>query len=141
MSWTERIVEWMPEPNSNKDLRSFGLIVGGIFGAIAAWPLVWRGLPVRLWAVALAGPLVVAAAVYPGILRYPYRGWMFIGHCLGWVNTRVLMALIFHLIFTPVATVMRLMKRDAMTRRFDRSMRSYRVVRTARAATHLKHPF
>jgi hypothetical protein len=131
----------MPEPKSKKDLRSFGLIVGGIFALIGLWPLVRHGLPVRVWALVLAGPLVLAAVVLPWSLRYPYRGWMFLGHCLGWVNSRILMTLMFYLVFTPAALVMRAIGRDAMSRRLDKSTASYRVVRTARQPTHLSHPF
>jgi hypothetical protein len=131
----------MPEPKSKKDLRSFGLIVGGIFALIGLWPSIRHGLPPRTWAMALAVPLVVAALVLPGSLRYPYRGWMFVGHCLGWVNTRILMTLMFYLVFTPAALVMRVAGRDALSRRLDRSAKTYRVTRAARQPTHLGHPF
>ena len=131
----------MPEPKSKKDLRSFGLIVGGMFALIGLWPLLRHGLPVRTWALVLAGPLMVAALVLPGSLRYPYRGWMFIGHCLGWVNTRILMTLMFYVVFTPAALFMRAIGRDAMSRRLDRSAKTYRVTRAPRQPTHLSHPF
>jgi hypothetical protein len=140
-SLIERIVRLMPEPKSTKDLRSFGLIVGGIFGVIALWPLVWRGMPVREWALLLAVPLMVLAVVFPRSLRYPYRGWMFIGHCLGWVNVRILMTLMFYGVFTPAALVMRVIKRDAMNRRLDPSAATYRVIKSARPPSHVAHPF
>jgi hypothetical protein len=131
----------MPEPKSRKDLRSFGLIVGGIFGLIGLWPLLRHGLPVRVWAVALAVPLILAALVLPASLRYPYRVWNLVGHCLGWVNTRILMILMFYAIFTPAALVMKAIGRDALSRRLDKSAKTYRVSRVARQPTHLSHPF
>ena len=141
MSWTDQIVRLMPEPKSLKDLRSFGLIVGGGFGVIGLWPLVRHGLPVRLWALELAVPLVLAALIFPRALRYPYRGWMFIGHCLGWLNTRILMTLIFYVVFTPAALFMRAIGRDAMNRKYESSANSYRVNKAPRQASHLSHPF
>jgi hypothetical protein len=78
---------------------------------------------------------------FPSALRYPYRGWMFVGHCLGWVNSRILMMVVFYAIVTPVALVMRAMKRDTMTRRLEPSASTYRVVKAARPASHVKHPF
>ena len=131
----------MPEPSSAKDLRSFGLIVGGAFAVIGLWPALRHGLLVRVWALALAGPLVLAALVFPWSLRYPYRAWMFVGHCLGWVNTRILMTLMFYAVFTPTAIVMRVMKRDAMTRRLDPAAKTYRVIKAPRPASQLRHPF
>jgi hypothetical protein len=131
----------MPEPKSPTDLRSFGLIVGGGFAVIGMWPLIRRGLPPRLWALEIAAALVLAALLYPPVLRYPYRAWMFIGHCLGWVNTRILMTLIFYVLFTPAALVMRAIGRDAMNRKFESSANSYRVAKLPRQASHLSHPF
>jgi len=131
----------MPEPRSIKDLRSFGFVVGGGFAIIGVWPLLWHALPVRAWALWIAAPLAVAAIVYPRLLRYPYRFWMLVGHCLGWVNTRILMTVMFYGVFTPAALVMRLFGRDALAIRMDRSATSYRVAKAPREASHLNHPF
>jgi hypothetical protein len=131
----------MPEPKSTKDLRSFGLIVGAGFAVIGLWPLLRHGEPYRTWALSIAVPLALAAVVFPRILRYPYRVWMLIGHCLGWLNTRIIMTVLFYGVFTPAALVMRLIGRDAMTRRLDASARTYRVAKPARQASHLSHPF
>ena len=43
-----------------KELRNFGLIVGGVFFLIGVWPLIRHGEGMRLWAVVLGtilGPL------------------------------------------------------------------------------------
>ena len=141
MSWTDRIARLMPEPKSAKDLRSFGLIVGSGFALIGLWPLVRHGLPVRVWALGIAVPLVLAALLFPRVLRYPYRGWMFIGHCLGWLNIRILMTLMFYGVFTPAAFFMRAIGRDALTRRLDPAAKTYRVLKSPRQASHLSHPF
>ena len=39
--------------DTNKQHRSFGLMVGGIFVAIGFWPLIRYGEGIRLWAVVL----------------------------------------------------------------------------------------
>jgi hypothetical protein len=38
-----------------KDLRQFGLLVGGVFTVIGLWPLVFRSESPRLWAKILGG--------------------------------------------------------------------------------------
>jgi len=131
----------MPEPSSQKDLRSFGLIVGGGFALIALWPVVWHGLPVRMWALIMAVPLLLSALTFPRILRYPFRVWMLIGHCLGWLNQRILMTLMFYAVVTPAAIVMRVSGRDPLQRRFDPAATTYRVLKAPRPASHLQHPF
>ncbi|HJT21822.1 MAG TPA: SxtJ family membrane protein [Nitrospira sp.] len=126
---------------TNKTLRQFGLMVGGIFLLIGLWPFVWRQEPVRLWAVAIGGVLVLAGALMPQMLRHIYRGWMFVGHVLGWINTRIILGILFYGIVTPMAIVMKWMGRDPMRRGFDPEAQTYRVVRQPRPATHMRHMF
>src|SRR5947208_955148 len=59
-----------------KELRKFGLMVGGIFGAIGVWPVVIRGQHPRLWAVMLFVALVVPALVRPRYLAQVPRVWL-----------------------------------------------------------------
>ena len=55
----------MAHADTRGQLRSFGLLVGGIFGLIGLWPMVWRHQSPRLWAVTLAVILVLPALVAP----------------------------------------------------------------------------
>jgi hypothetical protein len=131
----------MPDAITTRTLRSFGLLVGGAFAVIGLWPRVWRGEPPRLWALALAVLLVGFGLVLPRALRHPYRGWMALGHALGWINSRILLGLVFYLIVTPMGIVMRLSGRDPMRRGFDREAPSYRIGREARPGTHMRRQF
>ena len=126
---------------TNKDLRSFGLTVGGIFGVIGLWPLVFRSQDPREWALYLAVALILPALVIPLVLKWPYRCWMAIGYVLGWVNTRILMGVVFVLIVTPMGFIRRNLGQDPMHRKFDREAGSYRVKRVPRPASHMTHQF
>src|SRR6266545_4466040 len=57
------------ETTTIKQLRSFGLMVGGIFAAIGLLPVLLHGRDLRLWTVLLAGLLVIPALVYPKSLE------------------------------------------------------------------------
>jgi hypothetical protein len=127
----------MVDRASRSELRKFGFIVGGIFGLIALWPAVVHSRPVRLWAVALACLLVAPAALFPNILASVHWIWMKLGHVLGWINTRIIMAVIFFLVVTPMAWIMRLMGKDPMHRRFEPNADTYRKRKESRPATHL----
>jgi hypothetical protein len=123
------------------ELRKFGLIVGGIFGAIGIWPAVLRGASVRQWAVALAVAIIVPALVAPRTLGPAQRAWMALGHVLGWINTRLILGLIFFGLMTPMALVFRLIRKDPMQRTFDSTASSYRVPRRPRPAAHMLRQF
>ena len=81
----------MTAQQQTKGLRNFGLIVGGVFSAIGAWPMVWSGGTPRLWALGLGGALVGLGAIVPRVLAPIHRGWMFLGHIMGWINTRIIL--------------------------------------------------
>jgi hypothetical protein len=124
-----------------KELRSFGLIVGGIFTLVGMWPLLIRGNPFRLWAIAFAGLAIVIALVVPRGLKPIYRVWMFIGHVLGWINTRIILTVGFYGIVMPVGLMMRAFGKDPMRRKSIGKAETYRIARTSRTGMHMKQQF
>ena len=126
---------------SSQELRSFGLIVGGVFAVIGLWPALVRGMDVRWWAVGVAVVLTIPALVAPKILAPLHRAWMFVGHILGWINTRIILTIGFYGILMPVGVVMRLMGKDPMCRTHSERVHSYRVARTTRLGTHMRQQF
>jgi len=127
----------MPNEITTKQLRSFGLTVGGVFALIGLWPLILHAADPRWWSVVVAGILIAPALVYPNSLFWPYKGWMFIGHVLGWINTRIILGVVFYLIVTPIGIVRRWLGKDPMGRRLQPDLDTYRVVRQPRPASHL----
>ena len=68
---------------TRKQLRSFGLTVGGIFALMAVWPVAVRAEDPRWWALVLALCLVLPAAMFPRGLVWPYTAWMALGVRVG----------------------------------------------------------
>jgi hypothetical protein len=127
--------------HKRKQLRSFGLTVGSIFALISVWPVVWRGQPPRLWSLILGGVLLLLALVWPHSLAQVYRLWMTVGEMLGWINTRILLGLLFYGMFTPLGLLMRLRGKDPMRRTLAPEADTYRVVRQPRPSSHMRHQF
>ena len=131
----------MTQAATLKDLRNFGLLVGAIFIVIGLWPVVFRGESLRLWAVGLGGVLAISGAVAPAILAPVHKGWMRVGYVLGWINTRILLGIVFYGLVTPIGVMFRLMGKDTMRQAFSESRATYRVVRQPRPRTHMKTQF
>jgi hypothetical protein len=127
----------MQNETPSKQLRSFGFMVGGIFAAIGVWPLIVRGAEPRWWALVVAALLILPAAIYPPVLAWPHRGWMWIGHVLGWINTRIILGVIFYLIVTPIGMIRHWLGKDPMGRRLSPDLDSYRITRSPRPPSHL----
>jgi hypothetical protein len=121
----------MSSDKEAKELRRFGVVVGGIFAVIAIFPLLFRGDKPRGWAALIAGALIMLGLAVPRALRLAYRLWMRAGHLLGWFNTRLLLGVVYFLVMTPMGMVMRLVGRDPLDRRL-RDRPSYWVERQRR---------
>lgn len=131
----------MNQSESKKELRQFGFIVGGIFVLIGVWPVAWHGAGPRLWAVGLGSVLLLLGSLAPTLLLPVFRIWMRIGHILGWINTRIILGILFYGLITPMGFVMRLFGWDAMRRTLARDAQTYRVLRQARPRSHMTRQF
>ena len=131
----------MDQAATRKELRQFGLLVGAVFTVIGLWPLVFRGESLRLWAIGFGGLLIACGGVYPSVLTPVHKGWMWVGHILGWINTRILLSVVFYALVTPIGFVRRLMGKDTMRQAFAESSTTYRVVRSPRPHSHMKYQF
>ena len=126
---------------ASKQLRSFGLTVGGIFALIGVWPFVIHSADPRWWAIVIGGCLLAPAVVFPKSLFWIHKGWMTVGHVLGWVNTRIILGVVFYAVVTPVGIVRRWLGKDPMGRQLRADLDSYRLVRKPRPASHLRRQY
>lgn len=124
-----------------KELRSFGLLMGGVFLIVALWPLVFHGGSIRVWAGLIAGAFGSMGVVFPKGLEPLHRLWMKVGEKLGWINSRIILGIMFFGIFTPMAFVMGLLGKRPLQLDYDPKATSYRVLKKARAADHVLKPF
>lgn len=103
---------------SKKEYRKFGLtfavVITLIFGLFFPWAF---GADTSFWPWAIAAVLLAWALITPDSLRLVYRPWMRFAHVLGLVNTRLILGLIFFVVFTPLALLFRLSGRDPLDRR------------------------
>jgi saxitoxin biosynthesis operon SxtJ-like protein len=125
-----------------RELRQFGFTIGVIvavlFGGVLPW-LFDRAFP--LWPWIVAGVFLGWALILPKTLYPLYRAWIAIGHVLGWINTRIILGLIFYAMILPIGLIMRVFGMDPMRRRFDKSASSYRVQSTNQPKENLERPF
>ncbi|MCB1864057.1 MAG: hypothetical protein KDG50_01390 [Chromatiales bacterium] len=129
-------------PPGAKELRSFGLIMGGIIAALFGLLIPWlfdHAWP--LWPWIVAGAFALVALAYPPALAPVYRGWMAFGRIAGAINTRIILAILFYGMLLPIGFVLRLFGRDPMFRRYDPRAETYRVASRRRERNHPERPF
>lgn len=114
-----------------RELRKFGLVVGGILLAMAAlWILRHRHPLAARINLAIGGALVVGGVLAPTLLAPLHRVWMALAGALGWFNSRVLLGFVFYVLLAPIGLVLRLLGRDPLSRHFDRKRTTYWHERT-----------
>ena len=80
------------------------------------------------------------ALLFPASLRPVYKIWMRFAEALGWVNTRIILSLIFFLVFFPFGIIMRMFN-DPMQRKFDGAAASYRIPSNPTKPENMERPF
>ncbi len=124
-------------------LRKFGFITGAIvvvlFGLLLPWLF---GIKWPLWPWYLAGALWALAIVIPVALNPIYHVWMRFGLVLGWINTRIILGIVFYVVFTPFALILKLMGKDPMSRKYIENIKSYRVLSNKHESReHMGRPY
>lgn len=117
---------------SRKRLREFGLVIG-TFLFLLALVAVWRGEWVigagARWLAGSGVALAFLGLAAPAILRPLYRVWMGLALVLGHVMTRVLLAVVFFLVVTPIGLVRRAVRRDPIEKSPVPELESYWIRR------------
>jgi Saxitoxin biosynthesis operon protein SxtJ len=126
---------------ANSEQRSFGLVVAGGFAVIALWPAVFRSQSPRMWALGLAVGLSALALVAPPVLEPFRRVWMIVGEGLGWVNTRVILGVVYYGLIVPIGAIRRMRGTDPMQRQIERNAMTYKVIRSQRPASHMRRQY
>ncbi len=109
---------------SYESLRKFGITMAACFAAIALL-VAFKHRHSPLPACFISALFIFMAFAAPNTLKPIYTAWMKIGYILGWINTRIILAVIFYLVFTPMGLVMRLFGADLLDLKIDKNKKSY----------------
>ena len=125
-----------------RELRKFGLVTGIIivtlFGLLLPWVFDY---PWPQWPWIVTGILWLWALIHPESLFVVYRIWLKFGHVAGWINTRIILGIMFYVVFCPAGILMRLMGKDPMARKLDRTVESYRIISAPLDKHHSEKPY
>jgi hypothetical protein len=115
--------------------RNFGFVFAAVFLLFGLAPL-RHGKPVRPALFVLSAIVFCLALIRPSWLKIPNRLWTALGAVLARIVNPVATALLFYLVFTPFALVLRWMGKDPLGLSLDRDARTYWVPRNVAE----KHP-
>jgi len=93
------------------------LVVGTVLILVGAWNLYRHRVSFATGLLVAGACLLLIWLTAPGLSRGFHRLWMGFAGALGYVNSRILLSLMFFLVITPYGLIMRLAGRDRLRRR------------------------
>lgn len=138
MSWISDVkTELKALELSKKKLRSFGLLVGGVFLLISAWIFFSQRNELSETSnytfayifLIVGGILFLFGAMSPLLLKTPYKIWMGLAIAMGWVVSRVLIMILFYIVVTPISLIAKLSGKKFLDLKFRDNKSSYWVIK------------
>jgi Saxitoxin biosynthesis operon protein SxtJ len=97
-----------------RELRKFGMTMGAVFLVISGVFLFRQKYTGATYSLLVSCVFFIMGLVLPGLLKSVYIPWMYFSFILGWVNTRVILIILYYLIFTPAGLLMRLFRVNSL---------------------------
>ena len=100
--------------------KSFGIVFFTVFLLIALYPLIKDG-NVRLWSLTVSFIILIITLLYPKFLDPLNKLWFKFGIFLGKIISPLVMGIIFFLVVTPIGLIMRLLGKDILNLKYNKS--------------------
>ncbi|MFC1480740.1 SxtJ family membrane protein [Candidatus Neomarinimicrobiota bacterium] len=109
-----------------------------MFGLLFPW---YAERPLPTWPWITAAALIFASWALPSV--YKYFHWLLstVSKALGWLNSRIILGVIFYVIFTPMGVVIKLFGGLNLGRNFEPATVTYHKASTSRPIKHMGKPF
>ena len=118
--------------------RSFGIVFFIVFLLISIYPLINQG-ELRIWFLLISLLFLILGIINSKVLSPLNKVWFKFGIFLGKIISPIVMGVIFFLVVTPIAFLMRILKKDLLNLKYNKNS-SYWVEKTDPKST-MKNQF
>ena len=112
-----------------KDLRQFGMVLAAVLTVFGAIHFLKHRMILAQWFCGVVLIVLCLGLLAPGMLKNVYAVFLKAAHAIGWFNTRVILILIYYVILTPIAIIVRICGKDPLNRKIEKSASGYWSVR------------
>ena len=99
--------------------RSFGIVFFIVFLLIALYPIL-KGNDLRIWSLLISSIFLILGLINSKILTPLNKLWFKFGLLLGRFVSPLIMGIIFFVVVTPIAIIMRLLKKDLLNLKYNK---------------------
>ncbi len=110
--------------SGKKELREFGVVVGGVLVAIAGF-LFWKEKPTAVYFLATGTAIVVSGVLFPIILKPFQKIWMSFAVIMGFFMSHVVLGVLFYGVLAPIRFISVLLGQHFLDLKIDKSSKSY----------------
>jgi hypothetical protein len=107
-----------------QSLKKFGITMGIAFLAISLLIFIKHRHSILPTSI-ISAIFFIFAFTMPNILKPIYVIWMRLAFILSWINTRIILFIVFYLIISPLGLLMRLFGADLLERKIDKQKDTY----------------
>jgi len=119
------IIEEIRSIKSDKsELKKFGITIGAVLLIISILLFIYEK-PLASYLFGAGIVIQIIAQVFPIIFLPLQKIWMTFAVIMGFVMTRVILAVLFYLIITPISFVSKLFQKDFLNLKIEKEKNSY----------------
>ena len=100
--------------------KSFGIVFFIVFFLISLYPLTNQE-NIRIWSLIISLIFLILGLLNSKILNPFNKLWFKFGMILGRIISPIIMSIIFFLVVTPIALIMKLLKKDLLNLKFNKT--------------------
>ena len=114
--------------NNRKEWKKFAIGVAIILSVISAvqWYL---DIEIYPYFFGSAFIILLSGLLVPVVIKPLFIAFSYLGFVLGWVMTRVILSLLYYLVFTPVGLILKLTGKKVLDTSFRSEQKSYWIKR------------
>jgi hypothetical protein len=115
--------------STRRELRKFGLTMAVALAVIGGF-VMWRQKSYYRVLFVASALFLLPGLLLPALLKPFQKVWMTLALLIGWVMTHLILTILFYLVLTPTALIMRVLGKDILNLRFEKdSAKSYWIPR------------
>ena len=100
-----------------RTLRKFGMTMGIAFLVISSLFFFRQKYAGAMYSLVVSCVFFITRVFRPAFLKPVYIVWMRLAFILGWINTRIILIVMYYLVFTPIGLAMKLFRIDPLERK------------------------
>lgn len=110
--------------STKKELRDFGITFGVVLGllAVALW---WKEKDIFSVFIILSLSFFFFGFVLPALLKPLQKVWMAFAVVLGFFMTKLILSILFYIVFTSIGIILRIMGKQFLDLKMDSTQTSY----------------